>query len=244
MTIGWVTALLDSPPETAEASERFWLALTGSQLSPRRGPHEEFASLVAPRVDPYLKVQVVAASAPTDLHLDLHTDDVGTLAARVTRLGGVAGPVTRGYVVCTSPGGLTFCLVDHEARRRTPPFEGPAGRSLVDQVCLDIPPRRFDVECAFWSALTGWPLVGTGDQEFRRLDRPDSIPFAVLLQRLDDDRPTVTAHLDLASEDRDAESSRHAALGATVVERRAEWTVLRDPAGRTYCTTDRPTGRF
>jgi hypothetical protein len=36
MTIGWLTAMLDSPPETAAASETFWGRVTGTRLSPRR----------------------------------------------------------------------------------------------------------------------------------------------------------------------------------------------------------------
>ncbi|QWZ08402.1 VOC family protein [Nocardioides panacis] len=179
---------------------------------------------------------------PGGLHLDLHTEDVPGLAARVDALGGSTSPHALGYVVCGSPGGLTFCLVGHPGGRRPPPQAWPGGRSLVDQVCLDVPPTRYDAECAFWSDLTGWPLTATGGREFRRLGRPAGIPLAVLIQRLDDEQPGVTAHLDLACDDRDAEAARHQALGAVLVRRCDGWTVLRDPAGRTYCATRRAPG--
>ncbi len=242
MTIRWLTAFLDSPPETARASEEFWLAVTGTRLSPRRGPRAEFATLIPAEGDPYLKVQQVVQSVPGGLHLDLHTDDVRGLADRVDSLGGSTSHHVLGYVICGSPGGLTFCLVGHPGRRRPPAQEWPGGRSIVDQVCLDIPPSRWDDECEFWAALTGWEWAGTGLGEFRRLVRPADVPLVLLLQRLDDEQPTVTAHLDLACDDPDAETSRHEALGAVTTRRYDEWTALRDPAGRAYCNTGRAPG--
>ena len=144
-----------------------------------------------------------------------------------------------GYVICGSPGGLTFCLVGHPGRRRPSPQDWPGGRSIVDQVCLDVPPRHYDEECAFWTALTGWEWAGTGHAEFRRLVRPAGIPLRFLLQRLDGEQQTVTAHLDLACDDPHAETVRHEALGAETVRRYDGWTVMRDPAGRPYCNTGR-----
>ncbi len=52
----------------------------------------------------------------------------------------------------------------------------------------------------------------------------------------------MTAHLDLSCDDRDAGTERHRALGADVLRRTPEWTVLRDPTGRRYCVTDRTPG--
>ncbi len=43
--VSWVTVFLDSPPETAAATEVFWAALTGSTLSQRRGERAEFVTL-------------------------------------------------------------------------------------------------------------------------------------------------------------------------------------------------------
>jgi hypothetical protein len=65
------------------------------------------------------------------------------------------------------------------------------------------------------------------------------MPLRLLLQRLDDEQYTVTAHLDLACEDRDTEAARHLGLGARPVRRTEHWTTLRDPAGRGYCLTRR-----
>jgi predicted enzyme related to lactoylglutathione lyase len=242
MTVDWLTAFLDSTPEHAGAVEDFWLAVTGSRLSPRRGDRDEFATLLPADGDPYLKVQQVIQSVPGGLHLDLHTTDVRALADRAAGLGATTSYHRLGYVMCGSPGGLTFCLVGHPGRRRPSPLSSPGGRSVVDQVCLDIPPSRYDEECAFWAALTGWEHLDLDSPEFARLRRPDDVALGVLLQRLDDEQQTVTAHLDLACDDRDAESARHQALGAEQVRRTPGWTVMRDPGGRTYCTTGRLPG--
>jgi hypothetical protein len=144
-----------------------------------------------------------------------------------------------GYVICGSPGGLTFCLVGHPGRRRPGPVGPPGARSLVDQVCLDVPPSQWDAERSFWAALTGWELRSGARGELAALARPEGMPLRLLLRRLDDEQYTVTGHLDLACEDRDAEAARHVALGARPVRRTEHWTTLRDPAGRGYCLTRR-----
>lgn len=241
--VRWVTAFLDSPAESAEVSETFWSRVTGTLVSPRRGARDEFATLVPPDGDAYLKTQRVEQSVPGALHLDLHTDDVSALSLRAQELGATTSHLELGYVVCGSPGGLTFCIVDHPGGRRPSAPVWPGGRSAVDQVCLDIPPGAYDVELAFWAALTGWAYHDVpACAEFERLRRPAGMALAFLLQRLDDEQPTVTAHLDLSSDDRDAEVARHRALGADPVRRTSAWTVLRDPAARAYCVTDRAPG--
>ena len=53
---------------------------------------------------------------------------------------------------------MSFCLVDHPMTRAAGPASWPGGRSIVDQVCLDIPPSVWEEECRFWADLTGWEL--------------------------------------------------------------------------------------
>lgn len=238
--VRWLTAFLDTAEEHAAASEAFWCAVSGSVLSSRRGWKGEFVTLVPGDGDAYLKAQVVGQTPPGGMHLDLHTDDVAGLAARAEELGARTSWHELGYVVCGSPGGLTFCIVGHPGNRVPSPQPWPTGRSIVDQVCLDIPPSQWETEGAFWSGLTGWALVDRDpDDEFARLERAPGVALHVLLQRLDDEQPVVTAHLDLACDDRAKEVIRHGTHGAVIVGQGRSWTVLRDPAGRSYCITDR-----
>lgn len=216
----WLTAFLDLPADEYDAAVAFWQGVTGYGLSASRGEHDEFATLLPPSGDAYLRVQRTTAGGP-GVHVDLHAPD-------------------QPFEVRRSPGGLPYCLVDGtEATRPTPATWPDGNRSWVDQVCLDIPPAIWDDECAFWADLTGWELHDGGSREFRRLRRPDGLPLHVLLQRLDEgDRP-VRAHLDLSADDRAAEVRRHEALGATVVAVHDGWTVMRPPAGPVYCVTRR-----
>jgi hypothetical protein len=241
--VRWVTALLDTAPEQAEQVESFWSRVTGYRLSSRRGARAEFASLLPADADPHLKVQTVVQPAAGGLHVDLHTDDVRALAATAEELGASARHLDAGYVVCGSPGGMTFCVVDHPGSRPARPADWPGGRSMVDQVCLDVPPSRWEAECRFWAGLTGWELVDEDpEDEFRRLRRPDGQAIQFLLQQLGEEQPRVVGHLDLGSDDYLAEADRHLALGATEVRRTPHWVTLRDPSGRLYCVTRHPAG--
>ena len=243
MTPFWISAFLDFAPDEFAAGVDHWRAGTGFGLSTTRGETGEFASLLPADGDDYLRVQRLGGG-PSRIHLDLHVADVAEAVAAAVESGATVtgrpeGP--DGYAVLASPGGFPFCLVTHRAAvRPTPaPWGGGAWVSTVDQVCLDIPPAVHDREVGFWSAVTGWEARPTSD-EFTNLVRPGSSPLRLLLQRLDEpETGAVTAHLDLSSTDREAETARHVALGARVVARFDGWTVLAPPAGTAYCITAR-----
>jgi len=235
----WVTAFLDLPASSFDPAVVFWQGVTGYGASAARGERREFATLEPARGDAFLRVQRVL-DGPGGVHLDLHVGDPRAAADQAVSLG-AAEVADRGYVVLRSPGGFVFCLVPAGESERPPATMWPDGnRSLVDQVCLDIPSGPYEEECAFWAALTGWEQrASTSSPEFRSLLRPAGQPLGFLLQRLGERSGTVRAHLDLATDDRVAEVLRHAELGAVVVAEHGHWTVLRDPAGAAYCVTDR-----
>lgn len=216
----WITAFLDVPASRHAVVGTFWCAVTGSDLSPGRGASGEFATLLPPDGDAYLRLQRIDSGA-AGVHLDLHEVD-------------------RDWQPARSPGGMPYCRNEGETGVRPLPRIWAGGQtSLVDQVCLDVPAPRYDEECAFWAAETGWELREGSRPEFRYLVRPDEMPLRVLLQRRDDAEGPVRAHLDIATTDRAAETDRHRELGARVEATRNSWTVLRDPGGTPYCITDR-----
>ncbi|PVG81707.1 hypothetical protein DDE18_17140 [Nocardioides gansuensis] len=243
--IFWVTAFLDVPAASHPAALEFWQGVTGYRVSEPRGEHLEFASLVPDGADDHLRVQRLE-DGPPRIHLDLHVPDPRVAADRAAALGArEAVPdqgSDRGYVVMRSPGGFVFCFVSHPASRRARPVEwADGGRSLVDQVCLDMPEETYDEEAAFWESVTGWERrPSTGSPEFERLNPPAEQPLQFLLQRLGEPFGEVRAHLDLGCEGREAETRRHVRLGAVVESVGEWWTVLRDPAGAAYCITDHP----
>ncbi len=177
------------------------------------------------------------------VHVDLHVDDLDVEADRAVDLGAQI-LLREGHVVLRSPGGFVHCVVrDSGERRRPGPVTGPlGGTSRVDQVCLDVPRSLLAAERAYWTTLTGWPGHSGSRTEFTVLDRPAGMPLRFMLQELgaDDLRTEVTAHLDLAcGPDLAIVTAEHRALGADVVATGNPWTVLRDPAGLSYCLTPR-----
>lgn len=239
--VRWLTAFLDLAPEEHDEGLALWERLTGYQRSTTRGDAGEFVSLLTTRGDDFLRVQRLE-SGRSRVHLDLHVEDPWPAAEEAVALGARVVADLGDYLTLASPGGLTFCFVTHSAADVPTATDWPSGRSRVDQVCLDIGPSIYDEEFSFWEALTGWePRPPSPDTEFARLTPPPGLPLQLLLQRLDEDEPTVRAHLDWCSVDRDAEVERQAAAGATFVRRYDRgWTVLTGPAGFSYCVTSRP----
>ena len=239
----WITAFLDLAPDQHDAGLDFWERVTGYRRSEPRGAHQEYVTLLPPEGGDHLGVQRLQHGT-SRIHLDLHVDDVPAATVHAEQLGAAVRETPDGYAVLTSPGGFVFCLVTHPGARPAAPADWGHGlASVVDQVCLDIPPAAYEPEVGFWQRLTGWELRHSTDRaEFRRLIRPPGAPLQLLLQRLDDDRTQVGAHLDLATTDRAREIERHVALGAVVAAERPGWTVMRPPAGPAYCITDRAPG--
>lgn len=239
MTPFWLTAFLDFAPEEFSRGTALWQRLTGYGLSASRGEHREFASLLPPEGDDYLRVQRLG-EGHSRIHLDVHVEEPRRAAAMATSLG-ARTVADHGYVVMRSPGGFPFCLVSHRAQFRPEPTVWPTGHtSLLDQICLDIPDEHWVRETTFWAALTGWELQRSPvAAEFASLVRPPGIPLRMLFQRLGRSDGEVTAHLDFATTDRSAETARHVAAGAYVLRRFDHWTVLHGSVGTTYCITDR-----
>jgi hypothetical protein len=246
--VRWLTLFLDVAADprgggAGNQAETFWTHVTGTRLSPRRGPDGGFATLLPPGGDAYLRAQRVRSGAG-GCHLDLHTDPdaMAGAAAEAVALGARERFRETGEViVLDSPGGFPFCVVRWagEATVPDPADLDRSGLNRLDQLCLDAPPRLFEAEVAFWAALTGWEARAGSRAEFRSLVRPAALPVRLLFQRLDDDAARVTGHLDFACDDRDRLAARHTAAGARVVATFPHWTTMADPTGRPYCLTGR-----
>lgn len=233
-----LTFFLDLPADEYAGAVAFWRAATGYGLSEPRGERGEFASLVPPAGDDHLRMQRLADGA-AGTHLDLHVDDLSAAVGHALGCGATLVALSA-HAVLRSPGGYLFCLVTAPAGTASEPMTWPDGhRSRVDQLCLDIGPSTYDDECAFWSALTGWPVRHSDLAEFARLAVPVALGARILLQRLERDEGPVRGHLDVATDDRAAEVGRLVALGAEPMADGSSWTVLRPPAGPLLCVTDR-----
>jgi predicted enzyme related to lactoylglutathione lyase len=106
-------------------------------------------------------------------------------------------------------------------------------RSRLCAVYVDVPRSDYDRSVAFWSA----GLRRDGECE---PDDPGYTTFGeatpgveFLVQAVGD--PTPRIHLDIETDDIEAEVARLTSLGATVVERIEGWVVMRDPVGTVFC---------
>ena len=111
--------------------------------------------------------------------------------------------------------------------------------SRLYTIVLDVPATEEDTTVAFWRGALGAPLERVGRYpDFHGAVIPGH-DLLLLTQRLGTGAPRV--HLDVHTDDLDAEVARLEALGATRVERQDRWWVMRDPAGITFCVVlDRP----
>jgi catechol 2,3-dioxygenase-like lactoylglutathione lyase family enzyme len=109
-------------------------------------------------------------------------------------------------------------------------------RILLREVVIDVPSAALAAAQQFWSgALLADARPLDDDPEFIALDGRASLPYVGLQ---DVGEATARMHLDIETDDIEAEVARLVALGATEVARPKTWVVLRDPAGLLFCVVN------
>jgi hypothetical protein len=106
-------------------------------------------------------------------------------------------------------------------------------RVLVREVVIDAPSEHFDTVADFWSGLLdsrAVPIVV--HPEFSTFPEPAALMW-VGLQRIDDG--TARFHLDIETDDVEAEVARLTKLGGTEQARHRSWVVMQDPVGLLFC---------
>jgi hypothetical protein len=106
-------------------------------------------------------------------------------------------------------------------------------RILLRTVVVDVPSDAHDRTRDFWTiALAAQARRGRRYPEYHVLEHPAAIG-TVMVQ--DVGTAAARVHLDIESDDIEAEVTRLIAAGARLVERHGEWVVLSDPAGLLFC---------
>jgi hypothetical protein len=105
-------------------------------------------------------------------------------------------------------------------------------RSRTYAVIIDVPAADTAAAAGFWSGVFGTPATrNAGEPQFTSL--PGGIPrLCTAIQSVED---AGRYHLDIETDDVDAEVSRLLALGATEVSRWLDCHVLRAPGGHLLC---------
>lgn len=111
--------------------------------------------------------------------------------------------------------------------------------SRLYAIVLDVPAADHDTTVTFWRGALGTPLERVERYpEFHGAKLPTH-DLLLLAQQVGDGAPGV--HVDIHTDDLDAEVTRLEVLGATRIEHHDRWWVMRDPAGVTFCVVlDRP----
>jgi hypothetical protein len=109
----------------------------------------------------------------------------------------------------------------------------------VATVVIDVPDGDHDRELSFWEAATGQTLPQLGFPEYHGARLPGQ-DIGLLVQHLGEG--TARVHLDIHTDDADAEVKRLEHLGAQRVRRARTWWVMRDPAGLLFCVIPDPGG--
>jgi predicted enzyme related to lactoylglutathione lyase len=104
-------------------------------------------------------------------------------------------------------------------------------KSCLGAMVIDCRSDDLAAASTFWSAALGYPARSTDDPRYVELAGPESQP-GVLLQQVDHES---RIHLDIETDDIDAEVARLEALGARSVAQIKTWWVLEAPTGQRFC---------
>jgi predicted enzyme related to lactoylglutathione lyase len=106
--------------------------------------------------------------------------------------------------------------------------------SRISAFVLDCQVDDLAAATEFWSKALGRPIANPdqdGDGKYAELKTDTDEPF-LLLQRVEHE---ARIHLDIESDDIDAEVARLEALGAKRVEFVKRWWVMQAPTGHRFC---------
>lgn len=230
--------MIDCRDAELASARDFWSQALGLPvLDPDEGGEGRYAVLGSGAGGLHIEVQVVEHESR--LHLDIESDDIHAESSRLEALGAmrISNPHGRWWVM-EAPTGHRFCVI--RARERELPTVPVAAAGPVSHhsglvaLVLDCKVERLDDALEFWSAALQRPIASRdqdGDGKYAELQTADDEPF-LLLQKVGHD-PRV--HLDIETDDLDAEVARLEALGAQRVKFVTRWWVMQAPTGHRFC---------
>jgi predicted enzyme related to lactoylglutathione lyase len=116
--------------------------------------------------------------------------------------------------------------------------------SRLSTIVLDCQLDELEPAIRFWSATLGKPVEDAdqdGDGRYAALATADDEPI-ILLQKVDHES---RVHLDIETDDLDAEVERLQALGARAIAFVKErWWVMQAPSGHRFCVIQKQRERF
>ncbi|MDJ0945467.1 MAG: VOC family protein [Kiloniellales bacterium] len=116
-------------------------------------------------------------------------------------------------------------------------------KSRLGVVVVDCQEGDFERDVAFWGAALGRPARRSDDpsnQNYVELESPPG-EVMILLQQVDH---ASRAHLDIETDDVEAEVARLEKLGAKRIAQVKRWWVMEAPSGHRFCVVRPQTGDF
>lgn len=115
--------------------------------------------------------------------------------------------------------------------------------SRLCEIVIDCDTEDLDAAAAFWGGALGRPvnLEKSGNPALYRLLEGDPREIRVEVQKV---KHESRAHLDIETDDIEAEVKRLTGLGAKVAERLPRWVVMRAPTGQRFCVVNAQSADF
>jgi predicted enzyme related to lactoylglutathione lyase len=230
--------MIDCRGGTLAAAARFWSKALGLPvLDPNEGGEGRYAVLGNAAGGLHVEVQIVEHESR--LHLDIEVDDIDAHAEQLEAHGArrIGNPRGRWWVM-EAPSGQRFCLIRQRKREpasRPVMVRGKVGHhSALVALAIDCPVESLEAALAFWSVALQRPIASAdqdGDGRYGELQTADDEPF-LLLQKVEH---AARVHLDIETDDLDAEVARLEALGAQRVAFVRRWWVMLAPTGHRFC---------
>ena len=113
-------------------------------------------------------------------------------------------------------------------------------RSCLGAVVIDCRTDDLSAASAFWAAALGYPVRPTDDPLYHDLLTPKG-QLAMVVQQVGHES---RVHLEIETDDIDAEVTRWEALGAKRVAQEKTWWVMAAPTGQRFCVIRPQNERF
>ena len=107
-------------------------------------------------------------------------------------------------------------------------------KSRLGTLVIDCRSDDFDRDADFWARVLGCEVLRRyepGDENYRLLTTPETDPKLLLQHVAHESR----VHLDIETDDIDAEVRRLEGLGAVRVQQVRDWWVMQAPSGHRFC---------
>ena len=108
-------------------------------------------------------------------------------------------------------------------------------RSRMCALLMDCPEDRIEAAIQFWSAALGRSIIAKTNptSSYTGLETPAGSPIDIFLQAMSS--PESRLHVDIETDNVEAEIARLEQLGARLRQRVESWWVMEAPSGHVFC---------